>query len=921
MKSLSSNCFVRKTVQLFVGALIVVSTIPFNQKSYAAPEVVNLPKRFGVTQRGGMVLAGNTVQTCVTTSGYVSCSNARNALNSGLNDKFNMVYVDIDGDASTFNSSRASMSIPAGATVTFAGLFWGGNVAKGVLGQPAPNTSISNTVYLASPTSGYVNVIGRLIGTDNTTGLSRTYGAFADVTALVKSGGNGDYRVANIQTGTGIRDDNGASGGLFAGWSLIVIYSHPHFPLRNMNIWDGFFRVAEYTTGNISVNNFLTPLTGNFQTTIGTFVFEGDYGLLGDSLQLNGSTISNSANPSNNIFNGTTTQFASSMSRFPSYANSLGVDVDVFDASGLIPNGATSTSIVLPTRADNYFPTMVSMAVDVFEPKLEILKRAEDLNGGYVNPGDTVRYTIQLTNTGVDTATKVVIDDQIPPGMTYVPSTLRVNIDPGGNTGTKTDAIGDDQAEFNAGANAVRYRLGVGANGTQGGQLQVGQTATVEFCVRVNDDVRDGTLITNTGISSYSGSVISSTYTITDSSSVTIRVIAPDLSVVKTDGGKTAKPGETVVYFITAKNESPYTTVTGAVLTETLPPHTTFAGPSSWQRVGTSDQYVRELGSMAPGASAVVTFGVRVNNPVPTGVTELDNLVIIGDDGSHGPDQNEDNNKSRDKTPLKYADLSVLKSNGTISVTVGEWTTYTIVITNAGPSEARGVRVIDPTPHGGLLASWTCSASAGSSCDTLSGSGDISTTVNITASSRVTFTYSMLVGQCDGLLVNTVRVISPDDPNESDNTSTDIDTDGDGVNFWLRIASSPMYVGDTMIYTLTVTNYGPDGSAPVTITNALQGSAVYSSHVASRGTYASGTWSVGSLGVGETATIVFTTFIGEHSTLGSQIIITATLDSPALGNAPLRVVISDTIRAKPIPTALPIYQLFLPSISNSGSIE
>jgi uncharacterized repeat protein (TIGR01451 family) len=169
--------------------------------------------------------------------------------------------------------------------------------------------------------------------------------------------------------------------------------------------------------------------------------------------------------------------------------------------------------------------------------------------------------------------------------------------------------------------------------------------------------------------------------------------------------------------------------------------------------------------------------------------------------------------------------------------------------------------------------------------------------------------------------VNTVQVISPDDPNESDNTSSDIDTDGDGVNFWLRMASSPMYVGDTMIYTLTITNYGPDGSAPVTITNALQGSAVYSSHVASRGTYASETWSVGSLGVGETAMIVFTTLIGTQSPLGSQIIIAATLDSPALGNAPLRVVISDTIRVKPIPTALPIYQLFLPNISNSGSLE
>ena len=34
-----------------------------------------------------------------------------------VNDAFNMGYIDVDGDASTFNSSRANVSLPAGATV------------------------------------------------------------------------------------------------------------------------------------------------------------------------------------------------------------------------------------------------------------------------------------------------------------------------------------------------------------------------------------------------------------------------------------------------------------------------------------------------------------------------------------------------------------------------------------------------------------------------------------------------------------------------------------------------------------------------------------------------------------------------------------------------------------------------------------
>src|SRR5688500_3372534 len=37
-------------------------------------------------------------------------------------------WVDVDGDPSTFNSSRATVTVPAGATVDQAALYWGGDL-------------------------------------------------------------------------------------------------------------------------------------------------------------------------------------------------------------------------------------------------------------------------------------------------------------------------------------------------------------------------------------------------------------------------------------------------------------------------------------------------------------------------------------------------------------------------------------------------------------------------------------------------------------------------------------------------------------------------------------------------------------------------------------------------------------------------
>ncbi len=75
------------------------------------------------------------------------------------NNSWDMEFVDVDSDAATFDSSRADLTLPADASILFAGLYWGANTTRGDQGAAAPNAGVKNTARFATPTSGgYVTV-------------------------------------------------------------------------------------------------------------------------------------------------------------------------------------------------------------------------------------------------------------------------------------------------------------------------------------------------------------------------------------------------------------------------------------------------------------------------------------------------------------------------------------------------------------------------------------------------------------------------------------------------------------------------------------------------------------------------------------------------------------------------------------------
>jgi len=212
------------------------------------------------------------------------------------NPPVNMVYVDIDGDVTTQNSSSSLFTLPLGATVEWAGLYWGGVYSSTFGGITNPVGLNNNQVRLKQPgAAGYttINAILRNLETTFSSGWN-TFMAFAEITSIVQSAGSGNYSVAdiNLATGSAFTGPNG-------GWTMVIIYSDSSDLSRRINVWDGFRFFGFGTSDSFTVTGVLTPTLGVFETKIAYFGMDGEMSSVGDFININGSALSNTLNPAN----------------------------------------------------------------------------------------------------------------------------------------------------------------------------------------------------------------------------------------------------------------------------------------------------------------------------------------------------------------------------------------------------------------------------------------------------------------------------------------------------------------------------------------------------------------------------------------------------------------------------------------------
>ena len=417
--------------------------------------------RFSTNANGDIAIIGNTLESCQTS--VADCANARAGAGSALNNN-NFTMARVNAASTTLDSSSARLSLPAGARVLFAGLYYGARTNAGTGGKAAPDASAAGVSKVEFNPPGAVAFDRLTAAVDQSAEVTGAYGAFADVTGQVQRAGSGVYTVANVQSATG--EDR------YAGWALVVAYEAAGEPPRNLTVFDGLQSVTQSKPAvTIPVSGFQTPLTGPVRTKLGFVAYEGDRGLTGDGATLDGKALGDRVTPANNFFDSAISTGGQNVTdKTPDYVNQLGFDAKLIGIDGFLANGATSANIALRTSSDQYLPHVITFATDLYAPVIRAKKTVVNLThpDGSTRAGDRLRYTVRFVNEGLEAATNFVATDKLPPDTTYVPGSLRI---PGlpSTGGAPTDIADDDQGEFDAAENTVRFFLGGGAGAGRGG--------------------------------------------------------------------------------------------------------------------------------------------------------------------------------------------------------------------------------------------------------------------------------------------------------------------------------------------------------------------------------------------------------------------------------------------------------------------
>jgi uncharacterized repeat protein (TIGR01451 family) len=172
------------------------------------------------------------------------------------------------------------------------------------------------------------------------------------------------------------------------------------------------------------------------------------------------------------------------------------------------------------------------------------------------------------------------------------------------------------------------------------------------------------------------------------------------------------------------------------------------------------------------------------------------------------------------------ADLSVTKVDTPDPVTAGTNLTYTITVTNAGPSDAATVSLSDTLPTGTRFVSlsppggWSCTTPA------VGADGTVSCSISSLGVGSAIFTLTVAVHSATNpgtVLSNTATVSSatsdPNPDNESDTATTTVEASADLTVE--KSAPSSVLIGGKILYLIEISSNGPSAAYDVTMNDAL----------------------------------------------------------------------------------------------------
>ena len=204
--------------------------------------------------------------------------------------------------------------------------------------------------------------------------------------------------------------------------------------------------------------------------------------------------------------------------------------------------------------------------------------------------GDTLTYSMTVTNTGVGDLTGVFITDTIPSGTTYVNGSA-------------------DKGGVLTGSN-LRWDL------PNNGVLAAGQSYTVSFQVKINSDAPS--LIHNVAIADSN-----ETPPVNDSADTIVPNKQFDMAITKSVDKTSASVGDTLTYTIKVFNTGK-DPLTGVSVSDDIPTGTTYVAGSATPAATQSGKTLTwTVGNLAVGGSQTMVFQVKVNSDAPDSIVNV----------------------------------------------------------------------------------------------------------------------------------------------------------------------------------------------------------------------------------------------------------------------------------------------------------
>lgn len=301
-----------------------------------------------------------------------------------------------------------------------------------------------------------------------------------------------------------------------------------------------------------------------------------------------------------------------------------------------------------------------------------------------------------------------------------------------------------------------------------------------------------------------------------------------DLAIIKTSCPTDTVVGSPVEYLITVFNNGP-SAATGVTVTDTLPSGVTVGDilPSQGSCDLIGNTVSCDIGSLELNQIATISITITPNTEGP--IQNTANVAI----GEEETDPNPENNESSVTTNVgPSADISVTKVASSSEVILGQPLTYTITVTNNGPSEATNVIVVDSLPtnvDSGDIGKITPGSYVYDPIANTIAFDPINLANGASAIMTIEITPPEEGMICNSATATAYTDLAPpvveEDPNPCNNTASVCSfvtlTGGTDISVTKTHSPEPAGICSPVLYTITVTNNGPLSATGIVLVDNL----------------------------------------------------------------------------------------------------